>query len=316
MALQHIRAFRARREEFGDQINQDIAHAIADHMGYDDSPATVSIKTLATEARCHYNTADKRTKEMAAAGLIKIDKQGKLLCYSIPGKYEDVTRPPVEPTNPNDDIERLNGRMDNLEKKVDGLCEDVRRLSHDLHIIVTSSSHDLHTTFTPNDTNRHTAVTRPVYGNVNEVVEVVEEGKGERNAPAHDNDQAILDFLKANDLPSPRTADEWTTLCSPEGITWIEATGYWPGYDVLGQLGGKFGPEPSEEILSKAWELWTLSGFKKNNVLGVIDFYNSVKADPNWTPSDRFKKPTNNGHHKAPAAVPSQGLVEIEPGVY
>lgn len=166
MAAWHGRAVMAQREKYKDEISYNLALSVALHMGNDNSPATVSIKTLGAEAHCHYNTADKRTKELEVDGLLIIERDGKFLSYRIPGEFENesyiATTPPV--VDHSDDIERTNTRLDALEEKVDRLCEVVERLLHDLHTIVTRPSHDLHTT-----------VTHSVYENVNKVVEEVEE---------------------------------------------------------------------------------------------------------------------------------------------
>lgn len=165
MAAQHARTVQLRRREFGDEINQQLALTIALHMGNDGSPAKLAILTLAEYAPCHYNTADRRTKEMAARGLIKIQKSGKLFLYSIAGDFEDGFTGPIEPpaVDYGDEIELINGRLDRLERQVENLVTMVS----ELHTIVTSSSHELHTNFTPTSHDVHTMFTPPVYRNVN-----------------------------------------------------------------------------------------------------------------------------------------------------
>lgn len=151
MASQHARSVQLNRKEYGDEINYNLALCIALHMGSDGKPARLAISTLAEHGFCHYNTADKRLKEMAAMGLIKMSKAGKLFDYSIPGEHEDEEAESYQPpaVDHSDEIERINGRLDNLERQVVNLVKMVETLSHELHTIFTSSSHELHMNFTP-----------------------------------------------------------------------------------------------------------------------------------------------------------------------
>ena len=47
---------------------------------------------------------------------------------------------------------------------------------------------------------------------------------------------------------------------------------------------------PDEGALTRAVELWRLSGNKPTNWLGIADWYDELRRDLDWTPQARFKK--------------------------
>lgn len=67
-------------------------------------------------------------------------------------------------------------------------------------------------------------------------------------------------------------------------------SGYWPGADVSDALATRFGDVPDEGALTRAVELWRLSGNKPTNWLGIADWYDELRRDLDWTPQARFKK--------------------------
>lgn len=82
-------------------------------------------------------------------------------------------------------------------------------------------------------------------------------------------------------------------------------TSYWPGDDVAPALVKRFGDAPDEAALARAVELWRLSGHKITNWLGIADWYDELRRSPGWTPQDRFKNGSANGHGKPPAKTVS-----------
>ncbi len=88
-------------------------------------------------------------------------------------------------------------------------------------------------------------------------------------------------------------------------------SGYWPGADVSDALVARFGDVPDEVALTRAVELWRLSGNKPTNWLGIADWYDELRRDLDWTPQARFKKgnggtvaPSRNVSKPAPGSQP------------
>lgn len=81
-----------------------------------------------------------------------------------------------------------------------------------------------------------------------------------------------------------------------------QLTGYYPGDDVAPALVAEFGETPDEPAMTRAVELWRLSGHKLTNWLGIADWYAEIRRRPEWTPQDRFKNGNGgNGHGKTTA---------------
>ena len=87
-------------------------------------------------------------------------------------------------------------------------------------------------------------------------------------------------------------------------------SGYWPGADVSDALATRFGDVPDEGALTRAVELWRLSGNKPTNWLGIADWYDELRRDLEWTPQARFKK---GGGSAAPAKTVSKPAPGSQP---
>lgn len=149
MASCHARAVMLRRKEYRDETDYNIALTVANHMGSDGRPATVSLATIAEYVHCHYNTADKRVKAMTAGGQLITGRSGRYLSYSIPydgddGELEGDSAAVSEVTE-------MRLEMVELKEQVTQLAAAVSQLSQHLHTIVTRPSHVLHTSFTSAD---------------------------------------------------------------------------------------------------------------------------------------------------------------------
>ena len=80
------------------------------------------------------------------------------------------------------------------------------------------------------------------------------------------------------------------TATAPPAVALLHRlTNYWPGADISPALAERLGNAPDEAALAHAVELWRLSGNKPTNWLGIIDWYDQLRADPAWTPQARFK---------------------------
>lgn len=301
MAAQHARAVQLNRHEYGDEINQQLAMKIALHMGSDNSPATLKVSTLAEAAPCHYNTADKRLKQMADDGLIKMSKNGKLYDYSIAGEWEDEIRQRQQPptVDHSDEIEQINGRLDSLESDVKMLVKMV----DNLHTIFTPSSHELHMNFTP-----------PVNEDVNK-----EEKKVSREdiyIPPNPPSQERIDMAEIPSEALPKQGERKQLTAYIEAIG-TQVRDYWgaaknrqkfedAAYMVIGY------EEPIEKI-NGFDDYWQEYGWYENKGKASIDHFIDHWNDYVNGVNLKKPKPSKNGH---PKPVPSQQLKPISPGRY
>lgn len=114
---------------------------------------------------------------------------------------------------------------------------------------------------------------------------------------------------KARRVPEPAL----TANAPPVVRLLVSLTSYWPGTDVIPALVERFGDAPDEVALTRAVELWRLSGHKITNWLGLADWYDELRARPDWTPQDRFKRRSNGG---APTDTTIPAPKPIAPGLY
>lgn len=292
MASRHVRWVLANRDAYPDQIDRDIMVAIASHIGYDDQPARLSMATIAEYAGCHFNTVDKRTKALSESGALVVEKVGRYLTYSLPASADAETirgdEPPPGATQDEERIGAIEERLDGLEAVIHDLRADVKELA----AMFTSLPHDVHTTLTPRSHEVHTSFTSDQSGDVNkEVKKGRREEEGERAHPAPARANGHTGLLLEMNAPAPATAGERALLSHPATLLWVRTTERWPGYDALPGIVERLGDEPDAAALGKAWQTWILSGYKRDNALGVLDWYREMHADPEWEPSQRFRQP-------------------------
>ncbi len=65
-----------------------------------------------------------------------------------------------------------------------------------------------------------------------------------------------------------------------------------------------------EAALAHAVELWRLSGNKPTNWLGIIDWYDQLRADPAWTPQARLKANGHSANGRAPLSPSEQAAAQ------
>lgn len=63
-----------------------------------------------------------------------------------------------------------------------------------------------------------------------------------------------------------------------------EETGCRPGEKAAAEIVARMGETPDRAALARAVSLWELSGFRKNNFGGILDWYDACRRDPNWRP--------------------------------
>lgn len=264
MASCHARAVMLRRKEYRDETNYNVALAIATHMGSDGRPATVSLATIAEYAHCHYNTADKRTKEMWGNGQVIMGKCGRYLAYSVPYDGDDG-EPEGDGTNAGE-VGELRQEVSELKNQLTQLAAAVAALSHDLHTIVTRPSHDLHTTFTSTDEDN-----------------VSKEGKKESIEEDSIPNGIQGDGKKTKSKADPRS--QHPAIKAMKGIL-----GRYPNKDTYDLIIGRLGETPNTAALVKARSEWTARGFNPANVLSQLEWYDNYCRDINWIPQPMNSK--------------------------
>lgn len=90
MALRHVRAVQ-KNTKLDDPIARSIIQVIATDIGFDDSPAYPSYRTIAARAGCHYNTVADKVRALCDNGDLIVTKEGKYNYYSLPYPCDDFT---------------------------------------------------------------------------------------------------------------------------------------------------------------------------------------------------------------------------------
>ena len=90
------------------------------------------------------------------------------------------------------------------------------------------------------------------------------------------------------DCPYPETAAEKELAGHPALWAWLEAGLAWVGYGNVGYIIERLGEAPDSAALTKAKQLWSLSKNKPGNAVGILDWYDELVLNPNWTPKPKF----------------------------
>lgn len=107
--------------------------------------------------------------------------------------------------------------------------------------------------------------------------------------------------------PHPATDLEKRQAAHPATWCWLDAGFIWPGYENIQVVIDKIGDSPSLPALRTAKQKWSMSGYRLDNLLGILDWYKNIEADPNWEPRKNYQT-----SRTTPAPV--QLLQEVEPG--
>lgn len=120
--------------------------------------------------------------------------------------------------------------------------------------------------------------------------------------------EAIIAAKRRRGDPEPSTA----VPNAPPGVALLHRlTNYWPGADITPALADRLGDAPDEAALGRAVELWRLSGNKPTNWLGILDWYDQLRADLAWTPQARFKaNGQGNTNGRAPLSPSEQAAAQ------
>ncbi|MBK8987405.1 MAG: hypothetical protein IPM39_15230 [Chloroflexi bacterium] len=137
--------------------------------------------------------------------------------------------------------------------------------------------------------------------------------------------ESSVEFLGEGSAPSPRTAntvhpdcpypqtDQETAVATHPAIwAWLEASMAWPGFESAAYITERLGETPDAEALKTARQLWNLSNNKPGNAIGILDWYDELRLDPEWTPKKRFAAKGKQAAQPAPSA----GMKPIAPGLY
>ena len=95
-------------------------------------------------------------------------------------------------------------------------------------------------------------------------------------------------------IPPPRSPDQEQLAAHPATAVWLEAGMKWPGWQRLKLIVRRLAPEPQEDALAKARDLWLMAGHRESNIGGILDWYDSVCRDSSWTP---YGKMQGHGRH-------------------
>lgn len=106
-------------------------------------------------------------------------------------------------------------------------------------------------------------------------------------------DPVLVSFLNDNKLPLPADDQEWALLKHPAVMAWLNKSNHWPTYANMPYLIDHIGETPNIKALDRAVYLWRGSGGSLKNIVAVTEWYNEIKANPEWVPSDRFKSGKN-----------------------
>jgi len=121
--------------------------------------------------------------------------------------------------------------------------------------------------------------------------------------------EAVQNAKRRRGIEEPQPA---VTATAPPGVALLHRlTGYWPGADITPALADRLGDTPDEGALARAVELWRLSSNKPTNWLGILDWYDQLRADPTWTPQARFKaNGQGNTNGRAPLSPSEQAAAQ------
>lgn len=184
-------------------------------------------------------------------------------------------------------VEELSQRVERLSQQIERTSQQTPETSQGIVTIVTSNGCD------------HSV----------EFLESSEEFRGEGNAPTPSTRSANPVHP---DCPYPQTAQETAVATHPAIWAWLEANMAWPGFESAAYITERLGETPDAEALKTARQLWNLSNNKPGNAIGILDWYDELRLDPEWTPKKRFAA---KGKQATPAA-PSAGMKPIAPGLY
>lgn len=263
---------------------------IADHAnreGVTGTPwrpqACLSISRIAEEARV--------SRRSVNDWLPKLEESGELsrTIYGTAGASHTVYKInlPIDPTEDGIELAKLGAELGaegatNAQNLVQNLVQEVCVLVQENRNLVQMVSILVQKLGALGAEPPEVSVLEPLTG--------LEPVTGEREERAHTHDAPKIgplpdSWLKANNIPSPRSESERQALAHPAVIAWLKVTNFWPSWATLPLIVERLGDCPDSGALTQVYQLWVGSGFRPGNVLGVLEWYGYRIADPNWQPS-------------------------------
>jgi hypothetical protein len=110
---------------------------------------------------------------------------------------------------------------------------------------------------------------------------------------------SLSEYYLQYNFPMPKTVEELVQAKQIGMRVWAMITKNYVGWINAETINKTLGTNPNEEALRKAWEQWNLSGYKPNNVRGILEWYTQLAKDINSTPwSYRSKNGTSSRRSK------------------
>jgi hypothetical protein len=121
-------------------------------------------------------------------------------------------------------------------------------------------------------------------------------------------------YLASEGIPVPDNEKDWELICHPATAAWITTTKSFPGYKRLQFLISVIGDKPDTMAIANAYVFWTNSGYNPDNLVGMLEWYDEIKRDPEWTPGAKYSKGNNNGRHSGNSGKFSEANRAIQDG--
>lgn len=118
--------------------------------------------------------------------------------------------------------------------------------------------------------------------------------------------QKMLEFCLSNQIPAPNSEEQWSIIEHPNVIAWMVVTNKWRGWTSAEYIRDAMGDRPaSKAALKHANTLWIASGYRPDNLIGIIEWYHEI-LNGNDSPHDKRKRSSNNGNDRSNSQASSQ----------
>ncbi len=195
---------------------------------------------------------------------------------------------------PSSDNSAQRQRDHRARKQQSAPTKTVTTLSRDKVVTVTPSDID-----TDTDTDQYTHTTRPreaepdlppepdgLWGD-----DLAEDLKEVVDAAAPDTDFVTrIRALSGVGVPSPQDEKEYQVMNTAAAYVWLSVTKQWVGVDRIPEVVRRLGPDPDVIAMTKAWHFWYVVKQFRRQDLTVLDWYDRLRDDPEWTPDKELKK--------------------------
>jgi hypothetical protein len=105
-------------------------------------------------------------------------------------------------------------------------------------------------------------------------------------ATINQDDVELQQFYLEHNYPIPKDPVHWLEAQKPGMIMFAEVTRHFPGWIKSALINEMLGQNPSREVLTKCWQMWTGTDLKPGHVRGMLKWYQKVMKDKNAKPWD------------------------------